>query len=110
LADTRFNRSKSWLKPLEYSAVGVPWVGSDTPEYQALAERGGGIAIRNQSKRWIGAVRRLLTDDAYYQEMSQQARSTAAEFTIEAHAELWLEAWQLAWLRDRETSVPTVLT
>jgi hypothetical protein len=26
LADTRFNAAKSWLKPLELSACGVPWV------------------------------------------------------------------------------------
>jgi len=106
LADTRFNLAKSWLKPLEYAALGIPWVATATPEYQLLADQVGGVAVRNKPAVWTAAVRRLLTDDAYYDELSQQVRSGAAEFTISRHAEAWWEAWQEAYRFDQSLTAP----
>lgn len=37
LEDCPFNRSKSWLKPLEYAAAGVASIASELPEYEAFA-------------------------------------------------------------------------
>lgn len=38
LADNAFNRAKSWLKGMEYAALGVPFVASPRAEYERLAE------------------------------------------------------------------------
>lgn len=105
LNNSRFNRAKSWLKPLEYSALGIPWVASDLPEYSELAQRGGGIVVPNKPKAWTAAVRRLLQDDAYRVEMGQAARANAAEFTIEEHAWRWLETWMGAYQLDHGMAV-----
>ena len=43
LLDSAFNRAKSWLKGLEYAALGVPFVASPTPEYVKLAGLGAGL-------------------------------------------------------------------
>lgn len=95
LADTRFNRCKSWLKPLEYAAAGVPWVASDRFEYRRFwnETQGGTIVAGDRSREWVKRVRDLLRNHTYRQEQSEKARSAAAQFTIEDNAWLWWEAW-----------------
>lgn len=93
LADTEFNRSKSWLKPLELSAVGVPWVGSPRAEYARLhRETGAGVLARNRGD-WYRQIKRLVVDDAWRLEQSIAARAGAAANTVESHAWRWWEAW-----------------
>lgn len=100
LADTRFNRAKSWLKPLEYAAVGVPWVGSDRGEYGELQRLGGGFVVDDRTRNWVRVIRNLMTNDSLWQEASEQVRSVAAQFTVEDHAWRWLETWEAAWKLD----------
>lgn len=95
LADTRFNTAKSWLKPLEYAAVGVPVVCSPTPEYERLAAKTGAV-IASRPREWQSALRRLLADGGRRREMSEAGRAVAREHTIEGHAWRWAEAWQRA--------------
>lgn len=98
LTDTVFNHRKSWLKPLEYAAVGTPYVASPTVEYERFRRQGpGGIIVsRNRSRDWTSAVRKLLQDDRVRLEVSDEARDTASKFTIEANAWRWMEAWEYA--------------
>lgn len=112
LNDTKFNRSKSWLKPLEYAACGIPWIASARPEYAELARRGGGIVVGDKSKNWTAAVKRLLTNDAARIEAGQAARAVASEFTIEEHAWRWLETWDVAHRLDQGMPIEgaTILT
>lgn len=100
LADTTFNAAKSGLKPIELSAAGVPWVASDTPEYRRLALLCGAPVV-SKPKQWYPAIRRLIDDRAYREEMGGKAREVAATLTIEAHAHLWLEAWSDALELER---------
>jgi glycosyltransferase involved in cell wall biosynthesis len=97
LGATRFNTAKSWLKPLEYAAVGVPWVGSDRAEYRALHQLGIGQVVGDRSRDWVRAVRRLMTDDNAWLDASEACRALAARMTIEEHAWRWLETWEVAW-------------
>ena len=46
LADTLFNRSKSWLKGLEAAACGIPFIASRLPEYELL-----GIGLLADNRR-----------------------------------------------------------
>lgn len=103
LADTAFNLSKSWLKPLEYSAAGVPWVASDTPEYRRLAKMCGAPLVRRRTD-WYKQISRLVNDRGLRAELSGRARDTARELTIERHAHLWAEAWGRALRADRRTA------
>lgn len=97
LADTRFNRAKSWLKPLEYASVGVPWVGSDLPEYRQFQALGSGGAIATKPKAWAFHIRQLRDNPSYRQEQSEAGRMVAAGCTIEEHAWRWMEAWKKAY-------------
>jgi hypothetical protein len=100
LADTRFNAAKSWLKPLELSAVGVPWVGSPRADYVRLHRLGCGVLV-DRPKDWYRVLRSLLTDERRRLELADAGRAVAATLQLEDHAWRWWEAWEHALTRDR---------
>jgi hypothetical protein len=111
LADTRFNACKSWLKPLELSALGVPWVASPRAEYVRLARHGAG-ALADNSRRWYKELVRLRESPALRGEQSEAGRQVAEALRLRHHAWRWLEAWDNALRLQRghaaNTAVPAV--
>jgi len=108
LADTKFNAAKSWLKPLELSAVGVPWVGSPRADYVRLYQLGCGVLV-DRPKDWFRVLRSLLTDERRRSELSDAGRAVAATLRIDDHAWRWAEAWSDALARDRGRSRATTV-
>lgn len=99
LADTRFNDCKSWLKPLEMSALGIPWVASPSPEYLRLVARGGPPdigAVAGTPRRWFKELSRLRESESLRVERAQAARRVAETLRIRDSAWRWLEAWNRA--------------
>lgn len=93
IANTPFNRAKSWLKPLEMAAVGVPVVMSDVGEYRALAAAGIGILASSQTD-WHGSVTALIQDPHFRAEQANLGRQAVLEyFLIEANSWKWADAW-----------------
>ena len=103
LADTVFNRSKSHLKILEYSALGVPWVASPRVEYARLHKEGAGL-LADKPQQWQARLRELATSASLRQELSEAGRALAARYTIEANAWRWLEVWQTAYEMERHAA------
>lgn len=99
LQDTVFNRAKSWLKGMEYAALGVPFVASPLPEYRKLADMGAGVLARNPDE-WAGWVERLLTDVPKRRQLAERGRETVRHLTYEAHAHRWWDAWTAAHNRQ----------
>lgn len=95
LNDTRFNAAKSWLKMLEYAALGVPCVVSPRAEYRRLHDLGVGV-LANNPREWYRHSVALLSDDVRRAEMSQAGRVAAGELVIEKNAWRWAEAWNEA--------------
>lgn len=94
LDDTIFNAGKSWLKPLEYSAVGVPWVASPRAEY-ARFHRGHNVGfLARNPKDWYRHLKRLCTDPGLRAEQSAAGRAAAAQNTYEDHAATWWQVWE----------------
>jgi glycosyltransferase involved in cell wall biosynthesis len=101
LADTEFNRAKSWLKPLEMMSVGIPWVASPRAEYLALHKSSGVGLMAEKPKEWYRQVKRLVTDDRLRQDMSAAGRVAAQDHTVEGSSwRLW-EAWSDALKAER---------
>jgi hypothetical protein len=95
LADTRFNAAKSWLKPLELAACGVPWVGSPRTEYVRLHQLGCGN-LADRPKDWYGILRSLLNDNQRRIDESHAGRAVAETLRLRDHVWRWLEAWEHA--------------
>jgi hypothetical protein len=95
LADTRFNAAKSWLKPLEMSACGVPWVASPRAEYQRLHAMGAGV-LADRPRTWYREVKRLRESAGLRHEMSEAGRAVAEQLRLSRHAWKWMDAWSHA--------------
>lgn len=102
LADTKFNAAKSWLKPLEMSACGVPWVASPRVEYRRLHELGAGV-LADRSRTWYRELKRLRESAALRQELSEAGRAVAAQLRLSQHAWRWMDAWQRAYEEQQAT-------
>lgn len=108
LADTRFNACKSWLKPLEMSALGVPWVASPRTEYERLYRHGlmqGYVmgALADNSRRWYKELVRLRDSSALREERSEAGRQVAETMRLRDHAWRWIETWDDALRLQRST-------
>jgi hypothetical protein len=100
LADNRFNAGKSWLKPLEYSALGVPWVASPRVEYKRLHSLGAGL-LADKPKKWMQHLRALTQSAEMRNEHSMMNRAVASQWTLELRCEQWLEAWESGYKAER---------
>lgn len=102
LAATRFNTAKSWLKPLEAMAAGVPVVMSPRAEYSRLhADTGVGF-LADRPRQWAGLLRRLVDDAGLRAEQSTAGReAVAGRYVLEDHAWRWAEVWAGAAVRER---------
>lgn len=98
LVDTEFNRGKSWLKPLEYMACGVPWVGSPRDEYVRLKTLTRVGTLAKTPSDWYRCMKELVAIPALRHEESAEGRAAIREhgLTYEAGWWKWAEAWQHA--------------
>jgi hypothetical protein len=100
LNETRFNEAKSWLKMLEYAALGVPCIGSPRAEYRKIHALGVGL-LASSPKDWFRLTQELLRNAALRDELSQSGRDAVRELTVEKQAWRWWEAWTMAYQIER---------
>lgn len=96
LQASAFNRAKSWLKPFEYSALGIPWVASPLPEYLLLAQQSQAGLIAKSRGQWGRLTQRLLRDDTLYSELRGAGLAWAKDNTLEKHIGEHVMAWERA--------------
>lgn len=95
-----FNAAKSWIKILEYCAMGVVPVASASPEYVRFVQSGKHLKQRLDSfsrlvdteHAWYGALNALTQDWAELRRMQARARTYARQFTIQDHIGEWAAA------------------
>lgn len=95
LADTAFNRAKSCLKLLEFSALGIAAVASPSPDNQRIHAEGAGVLAKSPGD-WERQVRSLLFDADRREDVAGLSRRAAERWTIEQHADRWWDAWAAA--------------
>lgn len=88
----QFNESKSWLKGLEYAALGVVPIVTPIGDYQNLIDLGIAIPAENP-KEWYNKTRELILDNDMRSELSDKCRKVASEWTIEGNSHKWWNAW-----------------
>jgi hypothetical protein len=100
LAATHFNRSKSWLKGIEYAAAGVPFVASRVTSYRDLERAGIGVCAGTPAE-WVAQVHLLASSAQLRADRAGAARERVAAMTIEGNVHRWWEAWQQALTNRR---------
>lgn len=74
LQDTPFNRCKSDVKFLDYSAIGAAGIYSHVPAYEKTVQHlQTGWLAENKVEAWIEALEELLTDDQLRGQLAQNA-------------------------------------
>lgn len=106
LHDNEFNRAKSWLKGIEYAALGVPFVASPTDPYKALHEKGAGLLVA-RPRQWESQLRKLLSSRELWLETREAGIEAAKELTYEKNAWKWMEAWEQALNHRRQFAART---
>ncbi len=90
---TAFNEAKSWLKGLEFAAVGRPFVATPTGPYAELSAAGIGL-LADKPAQWERHLDRLIVDEDYRLELGEtNRRKIAAGYVIENNLDRWLDAW-----------------
>lgn len=93
LADTPFSMAKSFLKPMELAACGVPFVMSPRADYVRFHEATGVGLLAEKPKEWGRQLKRLITDPVLRREQSESGIEAAEKYRIRDHAEEWLAVW-----------------
>jgi glycosyltransferase involved in cell wall biosynthesis len=83
-----FNRSKSYLKGLEYAAAGIPFIATPTEEYRLLHQRGVG-RLASTPDEWRDHAIELLDRDVRVTEAQRQRKIVEREFNIETRGPEW---------------------
>lgn len=92
LADNAFNESKSWVKVLEYAALGIPVIASDVQPYRDFVEHGVTGFLARTPEQWRKYLLLLLNDVELREHMGAAARDKARNYTIQGNIDLWDQA------------------
>jgi len=89
LEDTVFTRSKSYIKALEYGALGIPVIASAAGPYLDYVEDGvTGFLVRKESE-WIDRMQLLIADADLRESMGAAGREKARKHTIQQGWTQW---------------------
>lgn len=95
LEDNRFNRSKSEIKFLAYSTLGVPGVYSHLPPYERIVEHGTNGFLASTTQEWGHWLVHLIENPSVRFEVAAAAQETVRrDWMLSDHAEKWLDAYQ----------------
>jgi glycosyltransferase involved in cell wall biosynthesis len=98
LRDLPFNRAKSDIKWLEYSAAGLAGIYADLPPYSGSIDPGRtGLLAGQDPEDWVRALDALVGDGELRLEMARQARAEVlARHSLESRAGEYLACWRKA--------------
>jgi glycosyltransferase involved in cell wall biosynthesis len=95
LADNPFNRCKSAVKWLEYSALGAPGIYADLPPYGPVKHEVNGLKAGAEPGQWAQALERLVLDREFRLALGERARrEVLGRFGLKAGAKAYLRLWQ----------------
>jgi glycosyltransferase involved in cell wall biosynthesis len=94
LLDTPFNGSKSAIKAMDYAAMGLAVLASDTPVYRgSIADGPAGQLVANDPRAWHAALDWLIRNQDLRRSTAMRARDAfLAQATLASHAPIRLAA------------------
>lgn len=98
LEDNTFNRCKSNIKFLEYSACGVPVIASDVDPYSnTITEGETGLLVKTKGcvfSDWYKKIKRLVLDEQLRLKLAENATSLVKRgFNIEKNIDQWKDVY-----------------
>ena len=94
LEDNLFNQSKSCLKYLEYSTLGVPGVFSKGKSFESVVEHGKTGFLAASEDEWVSCLEDLLESPELRLRIAKNAQeSVKNNYLLSDHAQEWAEAY-----------------
>lgn len=95
LEDNQFNRNKSSIKWMEYSALGIATIATNIPPYSIdITNDETGLLVDNNTEFWFDNIQRLGLDYKLRTKLSKQANDQVlTHHNIKTKAHLWIEAY-----------------
>jgi GT2 family glycosyltransferase/glycosyltransferase involved in cell wall biosynthesis len=95
LLDTPFNRCKSPLKAMDYAALGLAVLASDTPVYRgSVADGPAGRLVANSAAAWYAELDRLVRDPAARWAIANRSRAAfLAHASLASQGQSRRDAW-----------------
>jgi hypothetical protein len=90
---TKFARSKSAIKALEYAARGIPVIATDSEPYRDFVLHGVTGFLVRRDHEWLKYMSELAADGGLRESMGAKARELARAHTIEHGYKLWESAY-----------------
>lgn len=87
-----FNRSKSAIKFMEYSALGIPTIASDVGPYSDNIKHGETGLLVKRDHEWSKYLRMLTEDHDMREELGRNAKEWAKTQTLEGNIDQWMKA------------------
>ena len=93
LRDNLFNRCKSWIKFLDYSALGLVTVAERTPYGEVIRNGSNGILAGTNDDGWKSVMDSALADRVVLEDLRRRAyEEVVSRHTLEQRAPLWEQA------------------
>lgn len=97
LNQSDFNYGKSEIKFYEASACKLPFIGSNTPNYQRVVRSGvNGFTVRNEPIEWFNHLCALIDNPDLRAEFAEQAYKDIQAKTIQKHIKEYEEVLEVA--------------
>ncbi len=98
LLDNTFNRSKSQIKFLEYSAMGIPGVYSRLEPYEGIIKDGENGLMATTQEEWEAALARLIEAPGLRSKIGLSAQETIRQkWLLSKNYSHWLEVYEQGW-------------
>lgn len=94
LAPTVFAEAKSYIKALEYAALGIPVIASDVAPYRDFVIDGVTGWLVRRDHEWAVRLREMVNDEAMRTEMGRKAKDVARGYTIQKGWPEWEAAYK----------------
>jgi GT2 family glycosyltransferase/glycosyltransferase involved in cell wall biosynthesis len=108
LCDNLFNRCKSPIKYLEFSAQGAPGVYSNLDAYSCVVRHGENGFLASGLDEWLEYITRLIESPELRFEMGQQALETVrANWLLSQHADCWVQVYDCVSKKEHANQVAT---
>ncbi|MRS01652.1 glycosyltransferase [bacterium] len=109
LEDNPFNRCKSNIKWLEYSACGIAGIYADLPPYNTTVAHGKtGLLVGQNTDKWVHAIELLIEHPDLRKQIARQAREEVlSKYTLQKGVHRYLDLYEnlLNNCAERQTGV-----
>lgn len=108
LLDNTFNRCKSAIKFLEYSALGIPGVYSRIGPYETVVQDGQNGFLAGSEAEWEKCLVELIESSELRAKLGQNAFQTVSrDWRLSDHAGEWTAAYEQAWHSAQDVAATT---